>query len=130
MTRDTLITILMLIVGIIHLLPIIGMSGADALTRLYGPSFDEPNIQILMRHRAVIFGILGGIMIYAAFNRPYQPLAMTAAATSILSFIALALHVGQFNEQISKVLWADLAALVCLIPAAILFWISRSTDHG
>ena len=53
------ISILLVIVGIIHLLPVSGVLGAERLSALYGLSFQEPNIAILMRHRAVLFGLLG-----------------------------------------------------------------------
>ncbi|WP_211163693.1 hypothetical protein [Azoarcus taiwanensis] len=48
-----------IIVGIIHLLPLAGVLGADRLASLYGIAFDEPKTVIPMRHRAVLFGLLG-----------------------------------------------------------------------
>ena len=45
---------------------------------LYGIPIDEPNLAILMRHRAVLFGLLGVFMLIAAFRPLYQPLALIA----------------------------------------------------
>ena len=50
---------LLVLVGIIHLLPVAGVLGVDRLAALYGIALSEPNIEILMRHRAILFGLLG-----------------------------------------------------------------------
>ena len=57
---------LLIVVGLIQIAPVTGVLGADRLSELYGLSFDEPNLAILMRHRAVLFGLLGAFLIYAA----------------------------------------------------------------
>jgi len=53
-----LITAMFIIVGIIHVLPVSGVLSSSRLTALYGRSFSDPNLAILMRHRAVLFGLL------------------------------------------------------------------------
>ncbi len=56
---EKVITGLLVLVGIIHLLPVFGVLGVERLAALYGISLGEPNIEILMRHRAILFGLLG-----------------------------------------------------------------------
>ena len=75
---EKLITALLVLAGIIHLLPVPGVLGAERLSALYGISLAEPNIDILMRHRAILFGILGLFLLYAAFQPSLQTLAMVA----------------------------------------------------
>lgn len=73
-----LISATLLIVAVIHLLPLVGVLGAPRLTALYGISFDDANLAILMRHRAVLFGLLGAFLAFAAFRPTLQPLAFLA----------------------------------------------------
>jgi len=63
-----LISVMLVVVAIIHLLPLPGVLGSERLAALYGLSFDDPNLQILMRHRAVLFGLLGVFIMIAAFR--------------------------------------------------------------
>ena len=67
-----LVCAMLVIVAIIHLLPLSGVFGSERLTSLYGISFDEPDIAILMRHRAVLFGLLGLFLLVAAFIPRFQ----------------------------------------------------------
>lgn len=113
---------MLIIIGIIHLLPLSGFLGAERLATLYGIAFSDPNLVILMRHRAVLFGLLGLFLILAAFKPAWQSLAFGAGFISVLSFIWLAWSVGGYNMQISRVVIADIGALVCLIVGSIAYY--------
>ena len=111
---------MLFIVGVIHLLPLSGFLGAERLGLLYGLSFHEPNMAILMRHRAVLFGLLGAFFLTAAFQPSWQALAFAVGGISVVSFLWLAVSTGGYNEQIGRVVWADVMALVCLVIGACL----------
>lgn len=111
------VTGLLLLVGIIHLLPVSGVLGVDRLAVLYGISISDSNLEILMRHRAVLFGLLGLFLIYAAFRPSFQSVAIVFGLISVVSFIAIAWSVGGYNASVGKVVIADLIALVALIVA-------------
>ena len=113
-----LITAMLVFVGVIHLLPLSGVLGGEQLSSLYGLSFTEPNLAILMRHRAVLFGLLGLFLLVAAFHPRSRTLAFIAGFVSVASFLWLAWSVGGYNAQISRVFSVDTAALVCLIVGA------------
>lgn len=114
--------IMLAAVGVIHLLPLSGVVGAGQLQKLYGLPFDDPNLEIMMRHRAVLFGLLGAFLIYAAINGQHFGLAMTAAAVSTLSFIWLTIAVGGYNAAVARVVIADAIAIACLIVALVAEW--------
>jgi riboflavin transporter FmnP len=122
---DKTITGLLVIVGIIHLLPVSGVLGPERLSILYGISINETNIEILMRHRAVLFGLLGAFLIYAAFKPALQSLALIAGFISVISFIAIAWSAGDYNDSVRKVVWADIVAIVALTIASVIHIINR-----
>ena len=126
-----LIAAMLIIVGVIHLLPLSGVLGAEQLSRLYGLSFADNNHAILMRHRAVLFGMLGMLLVVAAFRPTLQPLALIAGFISVISFLWLAWSAGAYSAHIARVFNADAIALGCLIVAtgAWLFEFYRGTGH-
>ena len=113
-----LVSASLILAGIIHLLPLPGLLGAAKLTALYGLDLSEPNLSILMRHRAVLFGLLGSFLVYAAFKPSLQPLAFVAAFVSVVSFLLLAWSSGGYNTQVGRVVTADLVALAVLVIGA------------
>jgi len=113
-----LISAMLIAVAIIHLLPLSGALGSERLSALYGIRFDEPNLAILMRHRAVLFGLLGVFLVYAAFRPSFQLAALVAGFVSVVSFLFLAWSVGGYNAQVGRVFIADIVALICLIVGA------------
>jgi hypothetical protein len=126
-----LITVLLIIVGTIHVLPLSGALGGRRLANLYGMSFDEPNLAILMQHRAVLFGLLGVFIVYSAFHPAYQPLALIAGLVSVVSFLLVAVLVGGYNGAIARVVTVDIVALCCLLGVAGLrLWCSTQRISG
>ncbi len=117
--------IALLVPAIIHLLPLSGAMGAAALTRLYGLDFSSPDLEILMRHRAILFGMLGLLLLAAAWRPALRPLALLAGLTSVGSFLVLAQLVGGHGEAVGRIVVADVVAMPCLVAAALLHWRRR-----
>ncbi len=114
-----IIKAMLIVAGVIHTLPIVGLFGAVYLERLYGLTFDEPNLLVMMRHRAVLFGLLGVFMIYAAFRAELVSIAIIAGLVSAASFIWLAWSIGGNNAAITRIVVADYIAVACLLVAAV-----------
>ena len=112
---------MLVVVGIIHLLPVSGVLGAERLTSLYGVPLSEPGLVLLMRHRAILFALLGLFLVFAAFKAALQPLAFVAGFVSIVSFLWFAWPVGSQSPEIQRVFLADAVALVCLVLGAAAF---------
>jgi hypothetical protein len=123
---ERVITAALLVVSIIHLLPITGFLGASKLSLLYGVDIADPNLEILMRHRAILFGILGALFAYTAFRPELQAMAFIIGFASVLSFFYLSYTVGGFNEAIRKVVIADIVALLALLLASTLYYFKTS----
>ncbi len=114
-----LVSAMLVVVGVIHLLPLSGVLGSERLALLYGLQFNEPNLEILVRHRAVLFGLLGAFMVFAAFKPAYQTVAFIGGFISVVSFLYLAWSVGSYNEQVGRVFIADVVALGCLVVGGV-----------
>ena len=121
-----IIPAMLVAVGIIHILPLSGVLSATRLFDLYGISFDDPNLEILMRHRAVLFGLLGMFLISSAFLPNLQLAALITGFVSVVSFLYLAYSVGGYNDQVNRIVTADKAALVCLLVGSIAYAINYS----
>ena len=121
-----LISAMLVIAGIIHVLPLAGVVGSERLAALYGVDFSDPNLAILMRHRAVLFGLLGVFLIYAAFRPSQQPVAFVAGLISAAAFLGLAWATGGYNSLLAKVVAADVVALVCLAIGAVAHLAARA----
>ena len=111
------ISSILFVVSVIHLLPVMGVLGADSLTRLYGVSKSDSNTEILLRHRAVLFAIIGLFLLLSVFKSDYQPIAICMGLISVASFLLLTWLIDGLNSEISRVAKVDLVALVILIVA-------------
>ena len=121
-----IIKVMLVFVGLIHLLPLVGVLGSERLSALYGLRIDEPNLLILMRHRAVLFGLLGSYLLYAAFQPAHQRIALIGAWTSVVSFLFFAGQAGGYSAAIAKVFWLDVIAAVCLVLASVAVFLLRT----
>ena len=114
-------TFFLVIPAVIHLLPLAGVAGAARLSALYGIPVDDVNL----RHRAVLFGLLGIFLLIAAFRSAWQAPVIAAALVSATSFAIIAVTEPGYNEAIGRVFTADLVAIACLAAAAVILFIER-----
>ena len=115
-----LITLCRIIVGLINVLPVRGVLAAQRMESAYAISLQSSELQILMRHRALLFGILGGFILFSAFRPDYQWAAMIMAAISMIGFAVLTLTNAPYNAELGRVLTADIVGIVFLAIAVVL----------
>jgi hypothetical protein len=122
------VSIALVLVAFIHLMPVTGALGAARLQALYGIAVDDPGVLLLLRHRAVLFGLLGGVMLAAACIRTLQPLALLLGFASVISFLWMARDPGAHTAGIAQVVSADWIALIllCVGTGAYVFERMRS----
>ncbi|MFN9775143.1 MAG: phosphopantetheine adenylyltransferase [Burkholderiales bacterium] len=109
----------LLVAGLIHLLPVPGVLGAGTLARLYGIEVPDPNTAILLQHRALLFGILGVLMLAAIPFPSLRGVALWVGLASAASFVVVALWVGGFNGAVRRVVVADVVAAVALVAGLV-----------
>lgn len=114
------ITSIFVMAGIVNLLPVVGVLGATRLETLYELQFAGADLILLLRHRAVLFSLLGAFLIVAAFRPVFRSAATTAGLISMLSFAFLALPLASHNTAIQRVFWIDVVASALLAAAWLL----------
>lgn len=109
----------MALAAIIHLLPVSGVLGVPQLKSLYGLEVTGADLEILLRHRAVLFGLIA-LLLLAAMAMPHlRGAALLAAIVSMASFIVIALMVGDYGPSLKRVVLADIVGLAAISPAVL-----------
>lgn len=106
--------------GLVNLAPILGIAGRKMLEALYGASIPSPELVFLMQHRALMFGIVGGLLIGAAFKPAWRWLATAVALYSMGSFILLYLVMEVQSPALSSLCIIDAIVSLLLLCARLL----------
>jgi hypothetical protein len=114
------IQVLLFIVGVINFLPVMGVISADKLSRAYQIDLPGNDLIILLRHRAILFGVVGGFILYSVFQPMYQDAAMVMAAITMVGYLYIVWAVGGYNKAIFKVAMVDAVGIMCLLLATVL----------
>ncbi len=115
--QEWAIRMAMCVVGAIHLLPLVGVTGRSALEKAYGIPVNSPDLQLLLQHRAVLFGLLGVACFIAALNTAWRPAVWCAAFISTCSFMLIAWLAPSYNAAIARVVVFDAVAVAMLLLA-------------
>jgi len=110
------------ITGIINIVPSILAFIPSKISNSYGIQVPDPNYELLLRHRAVLLGIIGGVLIYSAITKKYYSVAVCTGLISMVSFIILYKLVnGEINPELGKVMKMDVIAIVILLIGFALY---------
>ena len=109
----------LIVVGLINAAPLLGIESGARLGELYGIAPPAGDLEILMRHRALLFGLIGGLIITSAYRPALRPTAVVIGLTSMLGFIVLALLGDEMGEQIRNVAVIDAFASAALIAVLL-----------
>lgn len=110
---------LLLLVGVLNLTPAIVFFDLSRTESLYGIHIANDDAGIIVRHRAVLLGLLGAAMIFAAFKREFVVPAITAAFLGKLAFLYL-IWTTVNTIELDRVAIFDIAAIVVLLIALVL----------
>jgi len=118
---ETIFRILLFITGGINVLPSILAFSPDKLSKSYGIEIPDVNFELLLRHRAVLFGIVGGILIYSAISKKHYSISVIVGLTSMVSFIVLYFLMNGINAELQKIMQIDFVAVLILIVGFVLY---------
>jgi len=113
------VPIVLALVALLHALPLAGVLGASRLSTLYGVDARDPALELLLRHRAVLFGLLAAGLACAAWQPALRGAGLVAGLVSVASFLLLAAQAGPLTPALATVFKLDVAALVLLVVAGI-----------
>ena len=112
---ELLFRLLLFIVGIVNLVPSILAFFPERISKSYGIAVSNPNYELLLRHRAILFGVIGGLMVYAAITRKLYATSVLVGLVSMISFVLLYFVIGNINEELDKVMKIDLVAIILVV---------------
>ena len=112
-----LASILLLVVGVINFLPVLGVTSADRLAAVYGIDVFGNDLVIVLKHRALMFGAVGGFIIYSVFFPQHRPPAMAMAAIVMIGYAVLMFAVGNYNAELYRILLVNGVGIACLLAA-------------
>ena len=118
---------MLVLVALIHLPPVLGLLGVAKMESAYGVAIAGPDLAVLMRHRALMFGLLGGFMLLAVFMPALRPWALLLALLSAGGFVLLAWATPGHNANLARVAWVDVAAVVFALVGLAAWWLQRGT---
>jgi hypothetical protein len=111
-----------LVAAIINLLPLMGVVGVPQLERMYGVAIEGNDLAVLMRHRAILFGVVGALLATAAFVPSFRWAAIFAGMLSMVSFLVFQALEGQTNAELGRVALVDYVGIAALAIAGVAVW--------
>ena len=88
-----------------------------ALRSMFGDTLDRPLAEIVVRNWGILIALIGGMLIYGAFEPSSRRLVLIAAGLSKVAFVALLLtYGGQYlGQQAAVSIAIDLAMVLLFI---------------
>lgn len=118
---EILYRLILLITGLVHLLPFSFLFFTEQLQKNYGVDMSDANLQLLLRHRAIFFGMIGIGLIFSAIKKSFYGLASTIGLISMVSFIVLFYEIGGINHQLRSVMIIDVFVSTALFFTAVVY---------
>ncbi|WP_280440991.1 hypothetical protein [Nocardia brasiliensis] len=111
----------LVVIGVIHLLPGTVAFAPRRAAAMYGTRAGSRDLELLLRHRALLLAMIGAGTIAAAFLASIQVAAMIAVGISMTSFLALAMSIGrrELSAATTRVFRIDVFALALLAVAVL-----------
>lgn len=117
MKLESLIPIAWLILAIAHFAPVLPLIAPESLLKLYGVA-PAGDVGLLLRHRALLFAIVCGLCVWAAFDAGARPAALASVGISVVGFLGLYAFAGFPMGPLRTIALVDAAVLPALAVAA------------
>lgn len=108
--------------AILNLLPAVAVVSVDRAAGAYGLDAVDGDLRLLLRHRGMLFAILGAGLLVAVFRPRLRTAAITANAVSMAGFVALLPFEQPVGPALLRVAKLDMLGLLVLAGAVAAFW--------
>jgi hypothetical protein len=122
---ELIFRISLLLSGIINFIPSLLVFFPNKINASYGIDVTNSNLELLLRHRAVLFGIVGGLMLFSALSKRYYDLSVIIGSISMLSFVILYFSIGTINSELKKIMLFDITAMIILIIGCFCYYFNK-----
>jgi hypothetical protein len=112
--KRALATLGLAVATVVHLLPLWGVLSNANVEQLYGVAVEGNDLQLLMRHRAAMFGLLGAFTLVALFRPALRTPALALAFASLAAFLLLAWQIGPQGAAVARVVRIDVFAALAV----------------
>ena len=116
-----LIAVFLLLSALINFGPVMGVFSAERMNKLYDIELVGSDMLVLMHHRALLFGIVGGFMLCAVVLPSLRPAAYIMGFLSMIGFIVIAWTVGGYNDALQRIVSIDVAGTIFLAISLSLY---------
>jgi hypothetical protein len=120
---ETIFRATLFLAGTVNMLPSLLTFMPHRIAASYGIEAPDSNLELLLRHRAVLFGIIGGMMIYSSIAQKYYDLVTLAGLASMISFILLyfLINTDGISKELRGVMIIDAIATILLVTGWVLY---------
>lgn len=115
-----LIQALLTILAAIHLLPALAAIAPTQLQKLYGVSPNDRDLIVLLQHRAVMLGVIGGLFAAAIFMLELRWPVLVGGALSMVAFLVIASQHRALGGALRKIALVDALGLPVVSALAFL----------
>ena len=110
---ELLIRVILAIIGLLNFLPSLGIFSKSKLEDTYGIKIEDRTLELLLKHRAFLFGIIGGFIIYSSVSGTHYFSSLVLGMLSMISFILFAKLIPESNNpNIKKIILADWIGII------------------
>ena len=124
------VSAILVLVGQVNFVPLGAVTSSRALANAYGIAEPGGDLEVLLRHRAVLFGITGGFVIIAAFVPALQVAAVIMAYLSMTSYVALEMSISRTGPRLRKIRNVDIVALILLTIIPVIWSFTGPPRQG
>jgi hypothetical protein len=111
---------MLVVAGLLNLVPGVGVIAPGRASATYRVEVTGPDLEALMRHRALLLATVGGLAVAAAVSPRARAAAVAANAISFGGFTVVALATPGVNGALRRVAVADVAGLLVLSAGVLL----------